>query len=328
MLKTLEPLQASHAFDELLSQHGMAPLSRREVEVLQINVGRYCNQACTHCHVEAGPLRTERMALGTARRILELAAGSASLHTLDLTGGAPELHEVFRPLVEGARRLGLQVIDRCNLTVLFEPGQEDLAGYLAAHQVQVVASLPCYCRTNVDKQRGNGVFDKSIRALQRLNELGYGVPGSGLELDLVFNPQGASLPPPQGPLEAEYKRHLAEDFGIRFNRLFAITNMPIRRFREQLRREGKEASYMAKLEAAFNPETVPRLMCRNQLSVSWEGRLYDCDFNQMLDLPEFGEATVWSVKGLDEFAGSLVATGDHCLGCTAGCGSSCGGSLT
>lgn len=327
MLKTPEPLHALHAFDELLDQYGLPALTRREVEILQINVGRYCNQACAHCHVEAGPLRTEKMTLETAQRILDLATESPSIHTMDLTGGAPELHEVFRPLVEGARRLGIQVIDRCNLTVLFEPGQEDLAEYLAAQQVQVVASLPCYCRANVDKQRGHGVFDLSIRALQRLNDLGYGVPGSGLELDLVFNPQGASLPPPQAALEAEYKQHMAEDFGIRFNRLFSITNMPIKRFREQLRREGKEALYMDKLEAAFNPATVPQVMCRNLLSVSWDGRLFDCDFNQMLDLPEFGEGTVWTTESFDDFAGSHIATGDHCLGCTAGCGSSCSGSL-
>ncbi|MBL0312126.1 MAG: arsenosugar biosynthesis radical SAM protein ArsS [Holophagaceae bacterium] len=327
MLKTLEPLRAACAFDDLLAQRGLPPLSRRAVEILQINVGRYCNQACAHCHVEAGPLRTERMTLDTAQRILELAADSSALHTLDLTGGAPELHEVFRPLVEGARRLGMQVIDRCNLTVLFEPGQEHLAQYLADNQVQVVASLPCYSRVNVDKQRGNGVFDLSIRALQRLNELGYGIPGSGLDLDLVFNPQGVSLPPPQAALELEYKQHLAEDFGIRFNRLFAITNMPIKRFREQLRRENRESQYMGKLAAAFNPETVPNVMCRNLLSVSWDGRIYDCDFNQMLDLPEGGGATVWTIDSLDEFSGSKITTGDHCLGCTAGCGSSCGGSL-
>ena len=198
MLNALEPQRATRAFDDLLAQRGLPPLSRREVEILQINVGRYCNQACAHCHVEAGPLRTERMTLDTAQRILELAADSATLHTLDLTGGAPELHDVFRPLVEGARRLGIQVIDRCNLTVLFESGQEDLAQYLADNQVQIVASLPCYSRANVDKQRGNGVFDLSIRALQRLNELGYGIPGTGLDLDLVFNPQGVSLPPPPG----------------------------------------------------------------------------------------------------------------------------------
>ena len=328
MTNTLEQLRGILSFDEMLTERGLLPLTRHSVEILQVNVGRYCNQACAHCHVEAGPLRTERMKLETAHRLLELAASSATLHTLDLTGGAPELHEVFRPLVEGARRLGLQVIDRCNLTVLFEPGQEELAEFLAEHQVQVVASLPCYCRANVDKQRGNGVFDKSIRALRRLNELGYGLPGTGLELDLVFNPQGISLPPPQEALEPEYKQHLAEDFGIRFNRLFTITNMPIKRFSEQLRREGKETLYMAKLEAAFNPETVPHLMCRNQLSVSWDGLIYDCDFNQMLDLPEFGEASVWSIGSLDEFSGSRIATGNHCMGCTAGCGSSCGGALT
>ncbi len=328
MLNALEPLSAARDFDDLLAQRGLPPLSRQAVEILQINVGRYCNQACAHCHVEAGPLRTERMTLETAQRILELAADSATLHTLDLTGGAPELHDVFRPLVEGARRLGIQVIDRCNLTVLFEPGQEDLAEYLADQQVQVVASLPCYSRSNVDKQRGNGVFDLSIRALQRLNGLGYGIPGTGLDLDLVFNPQGVSLPPPQVALELEYKQHLAEDFGIRFNRLFTITNMPIKRFREQLRRENRESLYMDKLAVAFNPETVPNVMCRNLLSVSWDGRIYDCDFNQMLDLPEGGGTTVWTIASLDEFSGSRITTGDHCLGCTAGCGSSCGGSLT
>lgn len=328
MLKPLEPLHASRTFADILARHGLPDLAGTEIEILQVNVGRFCNQACSHCHVEAGPNRAERMSLETADRILELAARSPSLKTLDLTGGAPELHEVFRPLVEGARHLGLRIIDRCNLTVLLEPGQEDLADYLAKHQVQVVASLPCYSRANVDKQRGNGVFDKSIRALQRLNGLGYGMPGSGLELDLVFNPMGASLPPPQEALETEYKQHLVEDFGIRFNRLFTITNMPIKRFREQLRREGVESLYMAKLEGAFNPKTVPHVMCRNLLSVGWDGRLYDCDFNQMLDLPAPGGGTVWDFRSLDAFAGRPIATGDHCLGCTAGCGSSCGGSLT
>ena len=327
MTSILESRPALKAFENLLDQHHLEPLTRHQVEVLQINVGRYCNQACTHCHVEAGPLRTEKMTLETAQRILELARESTTLHTLDLTGGAPELHEVFRPLVEGARALGLQVIDRCNLTVLFELGQEDLAEFLAKNQVQVVASLPCYSRSNVDQQRGNGVFDKSIRALQRLNELGYGLPGTGLELDLVFNPLGTSLPPAQASLEPAYKQHLAEDFGIRFNSLFTITNMPIKRFREQLQRQNQEAAYLAKLAGAFNPGTVPHLMCRNELSVSWDGRLYDCDFNQMLDLPAVGSGSIWSIDSLDALADSRIATGDHCLGCTAGCGSSCGGAL-
>ena len=314
-------------FQAMLSLNGLPPLQRTVVEVLQVNVGFYCNMACRHCHVDASPLRTERMALPTAERILKLIARSQHLHTLDLTGGAPELHEVFRPLVLGARAMGLKVIDRCNLTVLLEAGQEGLAEFLAENRVQVVASLPCYSEGNVDKQRGNGTFQKSIQALHCLNNLGYGQPGTGLELDLVFNPLGPSLPPDQGILEADYKLRLERDFGIRFNRLFTITNMPIKRFLEQLQRQGKEQEYLDTLSRAFNPATLPGLMCRNQLSVSWDGRIYDCDFNQMLDMPTEGTPTIWTIEGFEAMDRSPIRTANHCLGCTAGCGSSCGGAL-
>lgn len=315
------------SFEGRLEAAGLSGLRRDRLETAQINLGRYCNQACLHCHVEAGPLRTERMEPRTAERILELLAQSPAIRAVDLTGGAPELHEVFRPLVLGARSLGLEVIDRCNLTCLFVAGQEDLADFLRDHQVRVVASLPCYTQANVDRQRGTGVFDQSLRGLFMLNALGYGQEGSGLELDLVFNPLGPSLPPPQAALEAEYKRRLKDDFGIEFNRLLTVTNMPIKRFSEQLRRVGREETYWTLLEDAFNPEAVPHLMCRNLVSIGYDGRIYDCDFNQMLDLPAEGAPDVWSIRSFEDLAKARITTGRHCFGCTAGCGSSCGGSL-
>ncbi|MBI4169790.1 MAG: arsenosugar biosynthesis radical SAM protein ArsS [Acidobacteria bacterium] len=319
-------------FDRLLARHCLAPLARGRLTTLQVNVGKLCNQACHHCHVEAGPNRTEIMPARVAWRVLELVAASPGIEVLDLTGGAPELNPGFRPLVRGARGLGRQVIDRCNLTVLFEPGQEDLPEFLAALQVHIIASLPCYRPENVEKQRGRGVFDRSIQALRRLNALGYGRPESALKLDLAYNPGGAFLPPPQGRLEATYKRELGRSFGIEFGRLLTLTNMPLNRFAAFLERTGQYGAYMGLLVNHFNPGTVAELMCRSLVSVGWDGRLYDCDFNQMLEI-EIGAATdsgirtIWDLRALDALAGRRIATGKHCFGCTAGAGSSCSGAL-
>lgn len=268
------------------------------------------------------------MSRSAAARVLELMEQAPDVEVLDITGGAPELNPNFRTLVEGARSLGRHVIDRCNLTVLFEAGQEDTARFLSHNAVEVVASLPCYQSENVDRQRGRGVFDLSIRALQRLNDLGYGQVGSPLTLNLVFNPGGASLPPSQEALEASYKAELLERFGVRFNRLLTLTNMPIRRFAEHLDRTGETEAYLSLLVNHFNPETIPELMCTSLLSVGYDGRLYDCDFNQMLDLPlAEGPETLWDLQHLDQLVGRPIATGSHCFGCTAGTGSSCGGAL-
>lgn len=314
-------------FGEILGRHRLS-LTRRPLEILQVNLGKRCNQACHHCHVEAGPKRTEIMAERTVDRVLELLDRSSGITTVDLTGGAPELHPHFRRLVVAARRAGKQVIDRSNLTVLFEPGQEDTAHFLARNQVTVIASLPCYSRENVEKQRGLGVFEPSLRALEKLNELGYAAPGSGLELHLVYNPVGPFLPPPQDRLEKDYKTQLGERYGIRFNRLLTITNMPISRFLHQLLRDRTFEAYQALLVQAFNPETVHGLMCRNLLSVGWDGQLYDCDFNQMLELPLGGRPrNLWEIEAFDDLAHGPIACGPHCFGCTAGAGSSCGGAL-
>ncbi|MGH7819239.1 MAG: arsenosugar biosynthesis radical SAM (seleno)protein ArsS, partial [Candidatus Binatia bacterium] len=259
----------------MLHRHRLWPLRRGVVKTLQVNVGKLCNQACHHCHVDAGPRRKEIMRRATAERVIDLLAESSTIETADLTGGAPELNPNFRYLVESARSLGRRVIDRCNLTVLFEPGMEGLADFLAECEVEVVASLPCYTATNVEKQRGHGVFDKSIEALRWLNRLGYGRPRSRLVLNLVYNPLGAFLPPPQTKLEADYKRELGAAFGIEFNRLFTITNMPIKRFAAELARSGKEEEYMGLLVNHFNPGAVEGLMCRSLVSVGWEGTLYD-----------------------------------------------------
>jgi len=314
-------------FQRTLKAHGLA-LTRLPLEILQVNVGKLCNQACHHCHVDAGPKRTEIMGARTATRVIELMQGAPNLHTVDITGGAPELNAQFRHLVEAARAAGKNVIDRCNLTVLFEPEQQDTAAFLAAHGVTVIASLPCYSKANVEKQRGLGVFDKSIEALRTLNALGYGRPGSGLELHLVYNPVGAYLPPAQATLEADYKRELHAHFGIVFNHLYTITNMPISRFLHMLQREGGYADYMQKLLDAFNPQAALGVMCRNLVSVSWDGVLYDCDFNQMLELPLAHERrTIWDIEHLAEIEREPIAFDSHCFGCTAGAGSSCGGAL-
>jgi radical SAM/Cys-rich protein len=318
----------SLSFAETLRTHGLR-LPRTRLEILQINVGKLCDLACNHCHVEAGPKRTEIMRGETVARILELLADAPDVHTVDLTGGAPELNPHFRELVRGARALGKRVIDRCNLTVLFRPGQEDTAKFLAAQGVNVVASLPCYSKANVEKQRGLHVFQPSIDALQNLNALGYGRAGSGLELDLVYNPVGAVLPPSQASLEATYRHELAEHFGIVFNHLFTITNMPIKRFLHLLQREGRYDSYMQTLLDAFNPKAALGVMCRNLLSVDWRGQLYDCDFNQALELPQGGQRrSIWDIESLTDIEHDPIAFADHCFGCTAGAGSSCGGSLT
>jgi len=307
-------------------QHG--PLRRTPLEILQINLGKRCNQACSHCHVDAGPLRTESMASETLDQLLALLAGAPGVHTVDITGGAPELHPEFRRLVREARALGRKVIDRCNLTVLSEPGHADTAAFLADQGVSVVASLPCYTADNVDKQRGLGVFGRSIDGLLALNALGYGQPGSGLTLDLVYNPGGPFLPPAQAGLHADYTRRLQSDFGVVFNQLFTITNMPIKRWAAQLRRQGRLAEYMQLLVDAFNPAAAAGVMCRNTLSVGHDGRLYDCDFNQMLELGLAGGTHhVSDLVDLAPIETHAIATDDHCFGCTAGAGSSCGGAL-
>ncbi len=326
-LTVVQPFR-ERGFSEALGRRGLGPLTRHPVTTLQINVGWRCDLACTHCHVEAGPNRTEMMDRKTADRVLTLLRGSPSVTTVDLTGGAPELNAQFRHLVVGARALGLQVIDRCNLTILLEPGQEDTAEFLAEHCVRVVASLPCISEETVDAQRGRRVFERSIEALHKLGRLGYGLPGSALTLDLVYNPPGATLPPPQAELEATFRRELRTRFGIEFNRLLAITNMPIRRFARTLEREGKADAYTALLIAHFNPETVSELMCRSLVSVGYDGRLHDCDFNQMLDLPLGGKAcTIREVSDPAGLEGNQIETARHCFGCTAGAGSSCGGTL-
>lgn len=314
-------------FAGTLRKHGLN-LSRTPLEILQINVGKLCDLACQHCHVEAGPKRSEIMQAATVERLLELLADAPGIHTVDLTGGAPEMNPHFRTLVRESRALGKTVIDRCNLTVLFRPGQEDTADFLAEQGVKVVASLPCYSKANVEQQRGQHVFDPSLRALHQLNALGYGRTDSGLELDLVYNPLGASLPPAQSALEATYRRELGEHFGIVFNRLFTITNMPIKRFLHLLEREGRYDSYMQTLLDAFNPQAALGVMCRNLLSVDWRGQLYDCDFNQALELPLADRSrSLWDIQSLTGIEREPIAFADHCYGCTAGAGSSCGGAL-
>jgi radical SAM/Cys-rich protein len=319
-------------FDRTLAEHGYKTLRALRIDTIQVNVGKLCNQTCTHCHVDAGPTRTEIMTRETAEAVLAVVRRYPELHTVDITGGAPEMNPHFRRLVTEARRLGREVIDRCNLTIFFEAGYEDLPEFLAAHAVHVIASLPCYQRENVDRQRGRGTFDRSIDALLRLNALGYGRPGSSLQLDLVYNPLGASLPPPQAALEAKYREELSRIFGIEFHRLLTITNMPIRRFAAMLEREQRHEAYMSLLVNHFNPATVPGLMCRSLVSVAWDGRLFDCDFNLMLDLPlgaasRTGALTIWDVERLDVLTGQPIATASHCYGCTAGAGSSCSGAL-
>ncbi|OUS10321.1 radical SAM protein [Gammaproteobacteria bacterium 54_18_T64] len=318
------------------------PAMQREVpETLQVNLGYLCNLSCTHCHVNAGPKRTELMAREQVELVLEVLQ-QRNFKTLDLTGGAPEMNPHFRYLVERARGLGVTVIDRCNLTILLEPGYEDLAAFLAEQGVEIIASLPCYAPQNVAEQRGKGVFERSIAALKKLNALGYG-RGEGLKLNLVYNPNGTFLPPPQGALELEYKAHLQQDFGLQFDQLFTITNMPIKRYGAMLLAKGEYCAYMQLLKDNYSVENLPTLMCRRLLSVDWQGHLYDCDFNQMLELAiNRGNSKAkgrQSVIARDrpqahlrdllesDFSGQEIVVGEHCYACAAGQGSSCGGSL-
>ncbi|NDP62878.1 arsenosugar biosynthesis radical SAM (seleno)protein ArsS [Polaromonas sp.] len=317
-----------HATLPLLKKIRFPAIDRARLDTLQVNLGYRCNQSCVHCHVNAGPHRTEMMDAATLALIPEVLA-ARGLSTLDLTGGAPELHEGFRGLVRAARAQGVRVIDRCNLTILFEPGQEGLAAFLAEQRVEVVASMPCYSAANVDKQRGEGVFDLSIAALQQLNALGYGQPGSGLVLNLVYNPQGASLPPDQQMLQADYKRELLAHFGIVFNELFALTNMPIQRFGSTLVSKGSFDSYMELLKNSYQPQNLPGVMCRSTVSVDWQGWLSDCDFNQQLGLPLGTSGLQRHLRDLlrHSLDDQAIRVAGHCYGCTAGQGSSCGGAL-
>lgn len=316
-------------FARSLAAHGLGALARERVRTVQVNVGKRCNLACLHCHVDAGPSRVEELSDDTAARVIELVEASPSVDTVDLTGGAPELNPSFRRLVEGARRLGRRVGDRCNLTVLFEPGLEDLPSFLAAHEVQIIASLPCHGPENVGRQRGKGVFEASVRALQRLNDLGYGRHDSPLVLRLVYNPLGPSLPPPQAALEEAYRAELRRRYAIEFSSLLTITNLPIARFAHALERDGRLRAYEQLLVERFNPRTVPALMCRSMVSVAWTGALHDCDFHQMLELPLADRPrSIWELRSFEELEGIPIRTAAHCFGCTAGAGSSCGGSLS
>jgi radical SAM/Cys-rich protein len=318
-----------HATLPLLKQTDFPPLYRAALDTLQVNLGYRCNQACLHCHVNASPDRKEMMERETVGQVLDVLR-ARRLATLDLTGGAPELNPHFRHLVHEARTLGVRVIDRCNLTILNEPGYEDLAEFLAAEGVEVTASLPCYTKENVDRQRGDHVFESSILGLRKLNALGYGQDGSARVLNLVYNPLGPSLPPAQAPLEATYKRELREHFGIVFNGLYTLANMPIARFGSTLVSQGKFAPYMALLRSAHNPDNLDGVMCRTLVSVDWRGYLHDCDFNQMLGIPlrVIGKPRVHLTDLLEvDLDGAPVAVADHCYGCTAGQGSSCGGAL-
>jgi radical SAM/Cys-rich protein len=312
----------------LLEQIPFPPVSRRHVDTLQVNLGYHCNQSCVHCHVAAGPDRTEEMDEATVAGVIAFLR-ARRVPTLDLTGGAPELHPRFRDIVRAARAEGMEVIDRCNLTILLERGQEDLAEFLAAQRVTVTASMPCYLRDNVDRQRGKGVYARSIAGLKRLNALGYGRAGGGLTLNLVYNPGGPSLPPPQATLEADYRRELGDRHGIVFNRLFTLANMPIRRFGAALIAKGAFDDYLALLRMNHCDANLDGVMCRTTLSVDYRGIVHDCDFNQMLDLPVMRDGAPLHVAALlpEDGEGGAIRVGGHCYGCTAGQGSSCTGAL-
>jgi radical SAM/Cys-rich protein len=327
-LQVIDDAQA-HApasFEQKLAEHGLS-LRASGVEVLQVNVGKLCNQACKHCHVDASPRRTEIMSRETVEQVLR-AVRRFRFPVVDITGGAPELNTHFRRLVIESRAAGAHVLVRHNLTVMFEPGQDDLPAFFRAHDVEVVSSLPYFLGQQTDAQRGPGVFEKSIEALRRLNSVGYGVEGRRLVLNLVYNPVGAFLPPPQAAIESDFKRELLKRHGVTFDHLYTITNMPIRRFLEYLRRTGNEERYMRRLVESFNPAAVEGLMCRTTLSVDWTGRLYDCDFNQMLELGVSG-GLPQTISDFDpaQFARRSISTAPHCFGCTAGAGSSCGGAV-
>ncbi|MBL8843769.1 MAG: arsenosugar biosynthesis radical SAM protein ArsS [Planctomycetes bacterium] len=325
-LERLRALPLARDFDTACASAGHAPLRATRLEILQVNLGKVCNQTCKHCHVDAGPDRKESMGDAVVEQCLALLAAE-SIPTLDITGGAPEMHPRFREIVRRARATGAKVIDRCNLTITQAQGFTDLPEFLAAHQVEIVASLPFYSGKQTDAQRGDGVFEPSIAALRRLNELGYG-KGGGLVLNLVTNPVGAFLPAGQASLEREWKRELERRHGVLFDRLFTITNMPISRFLDFLSESGNLAGYMEKLVAAFNPAAVDGLMCRNTLSVGWDGRLFDCDFNQMLEMAltsADGRPLTLADAARARLEGRPILTAPHCFGCTAGAGSSCGG---
>lgn len=313
-------------FQQTLTQNELPLLTSAGIEVLQINVGKLCNQTCTHCHVDAGPDRRESMSRATAEAIIA-ALSRLEIPTLDITGGAPEMNPQFRWLVQQAHALDRRIIDRCNLTILVANGYHDLPQFLADHRVEVVASLPCYLEDNCDRQRGDGVFQRSIEALQILNRLGYGQADSGLQLTLVYNPVGPALPPNQAQLEEAYRRELKARYDIVFNQLHTITNLPISRFLDDLLQAGQYEAYMRKLVDSFNPQTVLHVMCRTTLSVDWLGNLYDCDFNQMLELPVTSKSHRIDDLNLDDIAHRAIATGRHCFGCTAGNGSSCQGAV-
>ncbi len=327
-LRVLNTTRACPGFETRLAQIGLSPLHATGITIFQINVGKLCNQTCRHCHVDAGPDRTEVMSRDTAELCLR-ALARTDIPTLDITGGAPELNPSFRWLVEQARALDRHVIDRCNLSVLLLPSQQDLGQFLADHRVEVIASLPYFKASQTDAQRGDGVFDKSIEALRLLNALGYGRDDTGLALNLVYNPVGAFLPPQQEAIERQFKRELAARFGVHFNHLYTITNMPISRFLEFLTETGNYEGYMERLANAFNPAAAAGVMCRHTLSVGWDGQLYDCDFNQMLDLP-IDHGAPGHIRDFDPslLHRRRIVTGNHCYGCTAGSGSSCGGSVT
>jgi radical SAM/Cys-rich protein len=319
-----------HATLPLLTHTDFPLLLRRAVETLQVNLGYRCNQSCLHCHVNAGPNRTEEMTAETIGAVIDFLDANSAVATVDLTGGAPELNSQFRRLVIAARARGLRVIDRCNLTILEEPGFQDMAAFLASHRVDIVASLPCYLEENVDRQRGKGAFETSLRGLRQLNALGYGDEDAGLILNLVYNPQGAALPPPQAALEADYKRHLGENYGIVFNQLFTLANMPIQRFGSMLISKGQLNAYMTTLREAHREVNVDQVMCRTLISIDWQGYVYDCDFNQQLGLVLTDRAG--SRMHITEATAALledrpIRVADHCYGCTAGQGSSCGGAL-
>ncbi|MFO0698356.1 MAG: arsenosugar biosynthesis radical SAM (seleno)protein ArsS [Nitrospira sp.] len=327
-LKVLEQSGSHLSFDTQLDRAGLSPLCATGVTVFQINVGKLCNQTCRHCHVDAGPDRPEVMSLETAQLCMT-ALAKTDIPTVDITGGAPELNPHFRWLVEQSRGLGRHVMDRCNLSVLLLPSQADLGEFLARHQVEIIASLPSYRASQTDAQRGEGIFEKSLEGLRRLNQLGYGRPNSGLGLNLVYNPVGAFLPPTQEAIEAQFKKELRNKHNIEFNRLYTITNMPISRFLEFLIESGNYDQYMTRLANAFNPAAAAGVMCRYTLSVGWDGRLYDCDFNQMLELP-VDDGAPSHIRNFDaaRLHHRRIVTRNHCYGCTAGSGSSCGGTVT
>lgn len=309
-----------------LIQTDFPSIKRSSLEILQVNLGYLCNLSCVHCHVNAGPRRTELMDRQTIDDLLEFIDQHNTIHTLDLTGGAPEMNPQFRYLITQALNRGLKVIDRCNLVILLEDKYQDMAAFLAENHIEIIASLPCYLEDNVDRQRGKGTFNSSIKALQQLNELGYAREHTDLKLNLVFNPQGAMLPPDQKTLELSYKKHLFEHYGIVFNQLLAMTNLPVQRFGSTLISTGQFDDYMQLLKDSYREENIASVMCKNTLSIDWQGYVYDCDFNQMLQLPLGGKKA--HIKDVDDLLEKPITTLQHCYGCTAGQGSSCGGAIS